>query len=80
MVAPKPDAAPRRGRKMKFPEKMVTPFPPGTISRMDAVIGDTEDRTDLVRDAVEKELARRERDAREVVANSRNRAKPRARR
>src|SRR5690349_18685317 len=53
-----------RGRKRKFTQRMVAPFPPGTFGRMDAVLGATEDRTDLVRDAVERELARREREAR----------------
>jgi hypothetical protein len=35
----------------------------GTFSRMDAVRGEGEDRTDFIREAVERELKRRERTA-----------------
>lgn len=47
-------------RPKKFVEDMVARFLAGTFARMDAVRGD-EDRADLVRDAVERELRRRER-------------------
>jgi hypothetical protein len=40
---------------------MVARFPEGTFERMDAVLTEKEDRTDLVREAVERELKRRER-------------------
>ncbi|MBN8978811.1 MAG: hypothetical protein J0I08_20275 [Rhizobiales bacterium] len=39
-------------------------FPEGTFARIEAVLDDGEDRTDLVREAVERELTRRERDQR----------------
>lgn len=47
-------------RPKKFVEDMVARFLAGTFARMDAVRGD-QDRADLVRDAVERELRRRER-------------------
>lgn len=36
-------------------------FPEGTFERIDAVREDGEDRTDFIREAVERELKRRER-------------------
>jgi hypothetical protein len=42
---------------------MVARFEAGTFDRMDAVREDGEDRTDLVREAVERELRRREKKA-----------------
>jgi hypothetical protein len=38
-------------------------FEEGTFARIEAVLTDGEDRTDFVRDAVERELKRRERKA-----------------
>jgi hypothetical protein len=40
---------------------MVARFAEGTFARMDAVRADDEDRTDFIREAVERELKRRER-------------------
>jgi hypothetical protein len=51
----------RMARKTKFPEKMVAAFPDGTFARIAALLDKTEDRTDLIREAVERELKRRER-------------------
>ena len=51
------------GRKKMWSEDMVARFPEGTFDRMDAVREDGEDRTDFVREAVERELKRRERRA-----------------
>ena len=39
---------------------MVARFAAGTFVRIEAVLAETEDRTDFVRAAVERELARRE--------------------
>jgi hypothetical protein len=47
-------------RPKKFVEDMLARFVAGTFARMDAVRGDA-DRADLVREAVEAELRRRER-------------------
>lgn len=49
------------GRTKKWEEDMQARFPKGTFARMAAVLGEGEDRTDLVREAVERELKRRER-------------------
>jgi hypothetical protein len=49
------------GRKKMWAEDMVARFPEGTFARIDAVRNDSEDRTDFVREAVERELKRRER-------------------
>jgi hypothetical protein len=58
-------AIPRRmGRKKRWHEALLVKFPAGTRERIDAVLrgvdGRTEDRTDFVRTAVERELVRRE--------------------
>lgn len=49
------------GRKKYWTEDMQARFPDGTFGRIEAVLGDDEDRTDFVRAAVERELKRRER-------------------
>lgn len=49
------------GRTKKWSEDMQARFPVGTFDRIDAVRNDGEDRTDFVREAVERELRRRER-------------------
>ena len=49
------------GRKKMWAEDMQARFPEGTFARIDAVRQDGEDRTDFVREAVERELKRRER-------------------
>jgi hypothetical protein len=49
------------GRKKLWAEDMQARFPEGTFERIEAVLEDSEDRTDFVRVAVERELKRRER-------------------
>jgi hypothetical protein len=49
------------GRKQKWAEDMVARFPRGTFERIARVSRETEDRTDFVREAVSRELERRER-------------------
>lgn len=49
------------GRKKLWTEDMQARFPDGTFERIEAVLGEGEDRTDFVRVAVERELKRRER-------------------
>jgi hypothetical protein len=53
--------AKRIGRPRQWAEDMQARFPAGTFKRIKAVLGDDEDRTDFVREAVERELRRRER-------------------
>jgi hypothetical protein len=50
----------RVGRKRKWAQDMQARFPRGTFERIEAVLGETEDRTDFVRQAVEHELQLRE--------------------
>jgi hypothetical protein len=48
------------GRTQRWSEDMQARFPAGTFERIGSVLRDTEDRTDFVRLAVERELRRRE--------------------
>jgi hypothetical protein len=52
---------PKMGRKMLYPDKIVAPLPAGSLDRIMAVLKPGEDKTDLLREAVETELKRRER-------------------
>lgn len=49
------------GRKQINHEQMPARFPEGTLERMDAVLEEGEKRSDLIREAVERELKKRER-------------------
>jgi hypothetical protein len=51
------------GRKKLWHEDMQARFQEGTFERIDAVLEEGEDRTGFVREAVERELKRRERRA-----------------
>ncbi|MBO4228365.1 YlcI/YnfO family protein [Bradyrhizobium neotropicale] len=48
------------GRTKRWAEDMQARFPEGTFARIEAVLAEGEDRTDFVREAVERELRRRE--------------------
>ena len=50
----------RVGRKRINDEQMPARFPSGTIERIDRVLTDKEKRADFVREAVARELVRRE--------------------
>jgi hypothetical protein len=47
------------GRPRQWAEDMQARFPAGTFKRIKDVLDEDEDRTDFVREAVERELARR---------------------
>jgi hypothetical protein len=47
-------------RRKRWSEDMVARFAVGTFARIETVLGETEDRTEFVREAVERELKRRE--------------------
>lgn len=51
------------GRRRINEEQTPARFPAGTLDRMDEVLADGEKRADLIREAVERELKRRERRA-----------------
>lgn len=49
------------GRKKINDEQMPARFPEGTFAKIDAVLGQGEKRSDLLREAIEREIKRRER-------------------
>lgn len=51
-------------RKKKFHDEALARFPAGTFDRIEQVLSPIEDRTDFFREAVERELSRRERQQR----------------
>jgi hypothetical protein len=51
----------RMGRKKRWPERTAIKFAEGTFERIVAVLDDDEDRMAFMREAVERELERRER-------------------
>lgn len=56
------------GRKMLWPEKLTLKLPEGGTARIDAVLKEGEPRLDMIRAAVEKEIAFREAEARAARA------------
>jgi hypothetical protein len=54
---------PRVGRKMEWPEKFSASFAMGTLARIRTALAEGEDQREFVRQAVERELVRRERAA-----------------
>jgi hypothetical protein len=56
--------ASRVGRKKRWSEDMQARFAEGTFARIETVLQPDEDRTDFVRDAVEREIKRRDQKAR----------------
>lgn len=55
------DTPSRVGRKRINDEQTPARFPAGTLARMDAALVPPEKRSDLIREAVKRELKRRER-------------------
>jgi hypothetical protein len=51
------------GRKKRWPERTAIKFADGTFERIVAVLADDEDRMMFMREAVEREIERRERKA-----------------
>jgi hypothetical protein len=51
---------PRMGRKKRWPERVGAKFAAGTLKRVAAVLADREERTAFIREAVEREIERRE--------------------
>lgn len=53
--------APRVGRKKLWTERLLLSLAEGTTARLDAVVGEGEDRLAVIREAIEEKLAQRER-------------------
>jgi hypothetical protein len=49
------------GRKKLYPERLTVPLATETVERLDAVTEPDEDRLDVIREGIERELKRRER-------------------
>jgi len=49
------------GRKKLYPERLTLPLAAETVERLDAVREKGEDRLDVIREGIERELKRRER-------------------
>lgn len=60
-IEPSSDSAPKVGRKLLWPDKIIAPLPMGTKARIKAVCVTGETLTDFLREAIERELKRRER-------------------
>ena len=56
-----PDTPPRMGRKKLWAENVNLTLPEGAKARMDKALREGEDRLDLIREAIERELIRRNR-------------------
>lgn len=57
------DTPKRVGRKLEWPEKWLASFAKGTLARLDRAKAEGEDRRSIIREAVDRELTRREREA-----------------
>lgn len=55
------------GRKKLWTERLQLPLADGTTDRIDALLRDGEVRLDLIREAIEREIKRREREARKIA-------------
>jgi hypothetical protein len=53
----------RMGRKKRWPERTAIKFAAGTFERITAILDEGEDRMTFMREAVEREIERRERRA-----------------
>ena len=51
----------RVGRKKEFPVRITLPLAEGVTERVDALVSNGETRLDLIREAIEREIKRRER-------------------
>jgi hypothetical protein len=63
------------GRKLRWPERIGAKFATGTLERIAAVLADGEERTAFIRQAVEREIERRQKVAGERKSAPRKRAR-----
>lgn len=52
---------PRMGRKLRWPERVMAKLAAGTLARIALVLERKEERTAFLRDAIDREIERRER-------------------
>lgn len=52
---------PRVGRKLEYPDRITLPLAAGVVERIDAALEPGEPRLDLIREAIEREIKRRDR-------------------
>ena len=62
---------PCMGRKKRWPERVGAKFAAGTLDRIAAALADGEERTAFIREAVERELERREKAAAKTIPQKR---------
>lgn len=60
----------RMGRKKLWAENINLRLPDGAKARMDSLLEDGEDRLDLIRTAIDRELKRRERETRATSSSA----------
>lgn len=63
---------PRVGRRLEFPDRITLPLGPGVVDRIDAVLAPNEPRLDLIREAIEREIKRRQRAIKDTPASRRD--------
>ena len=51
----------RVGRKKEYPDRITLPLAEGVLAKVDAVLSAGEPRLDMIREAIEREIKRRER-------------------
>ena len=64
------EAPRKRNRAKRYPEAVALTLVQGAKARMDAVLEGHEDRLDLIRGAIDREVARREKSARRTTSGS----------
>ena len=64
------EAPRKRNRAKRYPEAVALTLAQGSKARMDAVLEDDEDRLDLIRGAIDKEVTRREKHARRTTSET----------
>jgi len=62
---------PCMGRKKQWPERVGAKFAAGTLDRIAVALADGEKRTAFIREAVEREIERRERAAAKTIPHKR---------
>lgn len=54
-------STPRVGRKKEYPDRITLPLAEGVLAKIDAVLVGDEPRLDMIREAIDREIKRRQR-------------------